>query len=283
MANTFPTDLVKQLSRNAAMTSLGPVLGAVNAFAYDVATDPQASGSTVQVDIVTDGTAAASNPTNYETGDTTKVARQVTISEVSKSFHVTQAQLNKGHSLRNLIGKNMQLVANAARDIVFAPITTTNYGAAILDSTAADFVPADLKTIWSECKDFPEKHLLIDGAWYAKLLPDNANSFRPGQSGAYGWDSIAMNNRWDGAGDDLIGFAGGRDALAIASGEPVIDASLVAQFDMYEEVELEGGLSAYVASWASTATRTRWMSIGLMIGAQVGDATAGRVIRDGSV
>ena len=202
------------------------------------------------------------------------------VDEHSKSFHVTQAQLNKGHSLKQLIRKNMQTVANAARDAVFEPLTIANYGAAALDVTAAAFVPGDLQSVWATCKDFPTKNLLIDGAYYSKLLPTNAESFLPGSTGAYGWDSIAMNNRWSGV-DDVIGFAGSTDSLVIASGEPVMDSGLENLLDDYMEVPLDGGLSVYVASWVSLATRTRWMSIGLMLGAAKGDVTAGKLITDG--
>ena len=281
MANTFPATLVSELVHDVAITTLGPVLGAVNAFAFDVDPDPLSPGSTVKVGVVTATSASTTNPTNYETGDSTKEQRDVVVDEHSKSFHVTQAQLNKGHSLKQLIRKNMQTVANAARDAVFAPLTVANYGAAILDVTAAAFVPGDLQGIWASCKDFPTKNLLIDGAYYSKLLPTNAESFLPGATGAFGFDSIAPNNRWDGAGTDVIGFCGTTDSLVIASGEPVMDSGLENLLDDYMEVPLDGGLSVYVASWVSLATRTRWMSIGLMLGAAKGDVTAGKLITDG--
>jgi hypothetical protein len=281
MANTFPATLVQELVHSEAITTLGPVLGAVSSFSHDVSVDPVAPGATVKVGVVTATSAATTNPTNYETGDTTKEQRDVVVDEHSKSFHVTQAQLNKGHALQQLIRKNMQTIANAARDAVFAPLTVANYGTAILDSTAAAFTAADLQTIWAECKDFPTKNLLIDGAYYAKLLPTNAESFLPGSRGAYGFDSIGMNNRWDGAGADVIGYAGSTDSLLIASGEPVMDSALEGLMDSYMEVPLEGGLSVFVASWASLSSRSRWMSLGLMLGAAEGDTTAGRLITDG--
>lgn len=282
MANTFPTDLVHEIVSESSITTLGPVLGAVNSFSHEVMADPIAPASTVKVGVTTAGATAGTNPANYESGDSTKVTRSVTIDEHSVSFHVTQAQLNKGHTLAQLIRKNMQSIANAARDAVFAPLTVANYGAASLHSTAANFDADDLKTIWAAAKDFPTKHLLLDGAYYAKLLPTNAESFRPGQTGAYGYDSISVNNRWDGADSGVVGFVGTTDALVIASGEPVTDGGLVDLLDSYEAVPLDGGLTAYVASWVSLATRARWMSIGLMLGAAPGDTTAGKLITDGS-
>jgi hypothetical protein len=280
MANTIPSTLVSEIVSEMALTTLGPVLGAVGAFSHTVAPDPVAPQTKIKVGISTATSAAVTNPTNYETGDTTQEQRDVTLNEVSKSFHVTQSELNKGHTLRSMIRKNMQTMANAARDIVFAPITEANYGAAVLDVTAANFVASDLQSLWAVCKDFPTKNLLIDGAYYAKLLPTNADSFRPGQSGAYGWDSIGYNNRWNGCQAGTIGFAGSMDALLIASGEPAMDSALLSQLDDYQEVPLDGGLTVFVAHWASTASRARWMSIGLMIGAAAGDKTSGRIIGD---
>ena len=282
MANTFPAALTAEFVSDEAITTLGPVLAALDAFEHRVAVDRISPGSVVQVPVVTAGAVAQTNPTSFETNsDSTKIARSVTVDQHSVSFHVTQAELNNGHRLRSLIRKNLQVIGNAARDSVFAPITAANYGAAILDVTPANFTSANLATIWAEGKDFPTKNLLIDGAYFAKLLPTNADSFLPGSQGAYGFDSIAMNNRWDGAGTGVIGFYGSRDSLAIASGEPVMDDEIQDLLSVYEVATLPGGLSAYISSWTSLATRKRFMNISVMLGAQVGDATAGKIITDG--
>ncbi len=284
MANTFPAALTAEFVADEAITTLGPILSAIGAFTYNVGVDRISPGSTVQVPVVTAGATAGTNPSSYETNaDSTKIAREVTVDQHSLSFHVTQAELNNGHRLRSLIGKNLQVIGNACRDAIFAPITAANYGAAILDSTAADFGASDLKTIWAAGKDFPTKNLIIDGAYFAKLLPTDANSLAPGAGGAYGFDSIAMNNRWTGAEAKTIGFFGAADSLAIASGEPVMDDEIQDLLSMYEAIELPGGLVAYVSSWTSLATRKRFMNISVMLGSAVGDATAGRIISDGTV
>jgi len=61
-----------------------------------------------------------------------------------------------------------------------------------------------------------------------------------------------------------------------------MDSALENLMDSYMEVPLDGGLSVYVASWASLTSRSRWMSLGLMLGASHGDTTAGRIITDGA-
>lgn len=283
MANTFASALAVDTLAEESITTLGPVLGMVDNFALDVSLSPVAPGNTVQVEVVTAGATAVTNPTDYTANsDSTKIARAVTCDLHSVTFKVTQGELNNGHRLRSLLRKNLQVIGNSCRDAIFAPITVANYGAAILDVAEGSFTAANLKTIWAACKDYPTKNLLIDGGYYAQLLPTNADSFIPNQSGAYGFDTIGYNNRWDGADTGVIGFCGARDALAIGSGEPIMDDEIQDLLSFYEAVEIPGGLTAHLASWADLTGRTRYMQIGLMLGAAVGDATAGALITDGS-
>ena len=283
MANTFAAALAVDTLAEESITTLGPVLSVLDNFSLDVAVNPVAPGSRIQVEVVSGGATAQTNPSSYtSSSDSTKIARAVTVNQHSISFKVTQAELNNGHRLRSLLRKNLQVIGTACRDAVFAPITAANYGAAVLDSTAANFDSSDLQTVWAGTKDFPTRHLILDGAYYSKLLPTNSDSFLPGQAGAYGFDSIGVNNRWDGAEDDTIGFVGSADALAIASGEPIMDDEIQDLLSFYEAVELPGGLTAYLSSFTDLGTRTRYMNISVMLGAAVGDATSGALITDGT-
>ncbi len=283
MANSFASALAVDTLAEESITTLGPVLGLLDNFSLDVAVNPVAPGSRIQVEVVSGGATAQTNPSSYtSSSDSTKIARAVTVNQHSISFKVTQAELNNGHRLRSLLRKNLQVIGTACRDAVFAPITAANYGAAVLDSTAANFDSSDLQTVWGECKDFPTRHLILDGGYFSKLLPTNADSFLPGQSGAYGFDSIGMNNAWAGAEAKVIGFCGSADALAIASGEPIMDDEIQDLLSFYEAVELPGGLTAYLSSFTDLGTRTRYMNISVMLGAAVGDATAGAIITDGT-
>ena len=283
MANSFAAALAVDTLAEESITTLGPVLGMLDNFSLDVALAPMAPGNTVQVEVVSGGATAQTNPSSYTSNsESTKIARAVTVNQHSISFKVTQAELNSGHRLRSLLRKNLQVIGTACRDAIFAPITVANYGAAVLDSTVAAFDASDLQTVWAGCKEFPTRHLILDGAWYSKLLPTNADSFLPGQAGAYGFDSIGVNNRWDGAEDDTIGFCGSSDSLAIASGEAIMDDEIQDLLSFYEPVELPGGLSAYLSSWTDLGTRTRYMNISVMLGAAVGDGSAGAIISDGT-
>lgn len=283
MANSFAAALAVDTLAEESITTLGPVLSVLDNFSLDVALSPVAPGNTVQVEVVSGGATAQTNPSSYTSNsDSTKIARAVTVNQHSISFKVTQSELNSGHRLRSLLRKNLQVIGTACRDAVFAPITAANYGAAVLDSTAAAFDASDLQTVWGACKDFPTRHLILDGGYYSKLLPTNADSFLPGQSGAYGFDSIGMNNAWSGAEAKVIGFCGSADALAIASGEPIMDDEIQDLLSFYEPVELPGGLTAYLSSFTDLGTRTRYMNISVMLGAAVGDNTAGALITNGT-
>tara|TARA_B100001057_G_scaffold27485_1_gene25257 strand:+ start:5495 stop:6346 length:852 start_codon:yes stop_codon:yes gene_type:complete len=283
MANNFAAALAVDTLAEESITTLGPVLAVLDNFSLDVAVSPVAPGSRIQVEVVNSGATALVNPGDYTSdSDSQKQAKSITVNQHSVSFKVTQAELNNGHRLRTLLRKNMQVIATACRDAVFAPITTANYGSAVLHSTATDFDASDLQTIWGACKDFPTRNLILDGAYFSKLLPTNADSFLPGSTGAYGFDSLAMNNRWDGADAKVIGFCGAADALAIASGEPIMDDEIQDLLSFYEPVELPGGLTAYLSSFTDINKRSRYMNISVMLGAAVGDATAGAIITDGS-
>lgn len=283
MANTFSADLMQDTVSQAGLTSLGPVLDAVGKFSFGVSPDPIQPKGSVHVPITTAGSAVQTNASNYESGDSTVSSREVAVNEYSVSFHITQQQANEGKGLDQLIGKNMQVIANQTQDIIYGPLTTTNYGTAVLDVTAAAFDPAtDLKTVWAAAKDFPVKNLVLEGDWYAELVPTSNDNFKLGQQGAYGFDSISLNNRWDGAGTNVIGFVGSSDSLCIASGEPKTDDAVKNALEQYMEVPLSNGVSVYFAMWVSLATRQRWASLGLMLGAGPGDTTAGKLIENGA-
>lgn len=282
MANTFSADLVQDTVNGVGMTSLGKVLDAAGKFAFKVDLNPMQKKGTVHVPIAVSGSAAQKNPTNYATGDTTVESRPVVVDEYSKSFHITQAQANEGRGLRNLVQKNMQIIANQAQDVIYAPLTEANYGAAPLDVTAAAFDPAtDLKTIWNAGADLPTKNLVLDGPYYSELLPTSNDSFKLGSQGAWGFDSIALNTRWDGAEAGTVGFLGSADSLCIASGEPAMDSTVLDGMEEYFEVPLANDVSIWFAMWVDINSRTRWASLGLMLGAGAGDTTAGKLITNG--
>jgi hypothetical protein len=282
MANTYDSGLVQEILHDTAITTLGTVCANVDKFSHQVEIDPLKPLSTVNVPLVTAGSAVITNGANFEVGDSTVGNVQVTMAHKSVPFHATAAEMNAGHRVKNLLTKNLQVLGNAIQDIIFAPLTTTNFGTAGFDDTAANFTSADLPTIWTAAKEYTERNLWLDGAYYAKLLPTNAESFRPGETGAYGFDSINVNNRWDGAGAKVIGVVADRSAVAVASGEAYMPENVRNDLSGMESITLPNGIVISLCSWVSRATRAEWCSVDVMIGAAAGDTTAAEVIEDGT-
>ena len=55
------------------------------------------------------------------------------------------------------------------------------------------------------------------------LTLQTAMHFKQNDGGAYNLDGLYLNNRWSGAGSNIVGLACGHDAIAVASGLPALD------------------------------------------------------------
>lgn len=282
MANTYDSGLVQEILHDTAITTLGTVCSLIDKFTLDVSIDPLKPRSTVNVPIVTAGAAVQTNSDSFESGNSTVGNVPVTMAQKTVAFHATAQEMNKGYRVKNLLQKNLQVLGNAIQDIVLAPVTEANYGAAVLDVALASFTSANLPTAWAAAKNFNMRHLFLDGSFYAKLLPTDTQSFKPGETGAYGFDSININNRFDGAGTDIVGFVADRSAIAVASGEPYMSPNVLADMAGMEQVTLPNGLVVSLFTWVSRATRAEWCSLDIMIGASAGDTTALKIIEGGT-
>ena len=284
MSNTFDAALVTDSLRDAAITTLQSRLAPLSAFSRDFSADQLRPLATVQVPIATAGSTTQTNATNFESGDSTLDNVAVSVSQYSNSFHITNAQLNGGHRLERLAKINASYLANKIIDIAFAPITTTNFGAAVIDVDTADLVTAtSLKTLWASLKDGDVRNLIVDGSIYANFLPANLEAFQLASGGKnvgmYGYDFFTYNNRWDGAGATIKGFACSPNAIAVASGIPTAspaDSDMISQ----ELITLDDlGLTVQMNMWVSRASRALWASYDVMFGASVADTGALKIIK----
>ena len=284
MANTFDAALVTDSLRDAAITTLHSRLAPLSAFSRDFSADQLRPLATVQVPIATAGSTTQTNATNFESGDSTLDNVAVSVSQYSNSFHITNAQLNGGHRLERLAKINASYLANKIIDIAFAPITTANFGAAVIDVDTADLVTAtSLKTLWASLKDGDVRNLIVDGSIYANFLPANLEAFQLASGGKnvgmYGYDFFTYNNRWDGAGATIKGFACSPNAIAVASGIPTAspaDSDMISQ----ELITLDDlGLTVQMNMWVSRASRALWASYDVMFGASVADTGALKIIK----
>lgn len=280
MANTYDADLVHEILHDVAITTLGPALAAINNFTLDVGTMPMAPRSATRVPLVTAGSAVLTNADSFEAGNGTVGEVLVSVDQKSVPFHATNQEMQKGYRVRNLLQKNMQVLANEITDVVFAPLLIATYGTAVLDLAGGAFTSANLKTIWTAAQNFGRKNLILDGALYAGLIPTSTDNFDPSVSGAYGFNSIMHNSRWTGADTAVVGFVADSDAIAIATGVPYVSEGVGQAMTGMEEVTLSNGLTVQLYSWISTATRTEWRSLEVMIGAAAGDPAKVELIVD---
>jgi len=283
MANTFASDLVVDSLRDAAITTLSSRLAPLNAFSRDFSADQLRPRAVVQVPIASAGASVQTNATNFESGDSTLTNAAVSVSQYTASFALSNAEINQGFRIEQLAAKNLRQLANKIIDVALAPVTTTNFGSAVVDvDTAGDVTAASLKTLWAALKDGTERNLVVDGSIYAQFLPTSLDNFTLAaagrNTGIYGFDGFYYNNRWDGAGTNIKGFAASPEAIALASGVPV--SSPVADDMIAQETITIGdlGLQVQMSMWSSRATRSLWASYDVMFGAAKGDGNALKIL-----
>jgi hypothetical protein len=279
MANTFDSALVTDVLRDTAITVLQSRLAPLSAFSQDFSADAIAPRRTVQVPIATAGSTTQTNATNFESGDSTLDNVAVTVDQYSNSFALTNAEINQGFRIQNIAKINLHQLANKIIDVAFTPITTTNFGSAVVDvNTAADFTVAELKTLWGALKDGDVRNVILDGSIYAQFLPSNLEAFQVASGGKnvgmYGFDLFTYNNRWTGAGSNIRGFACSPQAVAVASGLP---QNSPASSDMISQENIvipDLGLTVQMNMWVSRSSRALWASYDVMFGAAKGDGSA---------
>lgn len=276
--NTFASALVTDVARLQTMTILQSKLAALDSFSKDFTLDPIAPKKTIQVPKATVGATGQSNPTNYETGDTTLTNVAVTPNELNVSFNITSAQIQQGFRLEQLYDINLRVLANQIIDAAVAPMTITNFPSPIV-VTAVNFGTDDLSLLYAAAKNFSQKNLVIDGAYLASLIPTDKFHYGLNEDGAYGLDKMRMNNRWTGAGANVQGGIFDPQAIALGSGLPQIDEAVGSLMISREVIVVPGiNLPVQFCVWGSLSSRSVWGSFGVMFGAALGDATAGKLV-----
>jgi len=276
MSNTFDADLVVDTISTQTQTILGNRLAYIGAYATDFTAMEMAQGKSVRVPFATDASAVQTNPTNFETGDTTLSEIVVTLAHYSKSFHITSEQLNQGFRLEQLVKVNAQAFANKLTDIAMAPITTANFGTARTITVAqASIADANLQAAFALVAKSDPRNLILDATAYSKFL--GSQTIDLGANGR-GFDNWYLNTRWDGADTNVYGFAGGPNSLGYAAAVPLNAGS----GDMVSQttITIPGiGLPVQINVWFSRASRTLWGSMDTMFGAGKGDITAGALFK----
>ena len=290
-ANTFAAGLVVDYLADAVITVATTKLAMIAGFTRNVGLDNLRPRATVQVKKFTTGDATVDNATNFEDGaanQSTLAATSVTVNQSTKSFTVTQQELNQGFAISDLAQGSAEIFALGISKKVTAQMTAALFGAGTVIGTAANFDSSDLPAILALAKNYRQKLLLLDGGHLARLMfsgqltaaagtnPFPDSRYGPLNNGYFGFANILEQNDYTGAIANTAGFVCGQDAIAIASGLPV--GMIAGEFVEQRTVELSNGLSVLLSVWYSRSTRAHMASYDIMFGAAAADTTQAEVL-----
>jgi ATP-dependent Clp endopeptidase proteolytic subunit ClpP len=290
-ANTFAAGLVVDYLADAVITVATSKLAMIAGFTRNVGLDNLRPRATVQVKKFTTGDATVDNATNFEDGaanQSTLAATSVTVNQITKSFTVTQQELNQGFAISDLAQGSAEIFALGISKKVTAQMTAALFGAGTVIGIAANFDSSDLPAILALAKNYRQKLLLLDGGHLARLMfsgqltaaagtnPFPDSRYGPLNNGYFGFANILEQNDYTGAIANTAGFVCGQDAIAIASGLPV--GMIAGEFVEQRTVELSNGLSVLLSVWYSRSTRAHMASYDIMFGAAAADTTQAEVL-----
>lgn len=279
MPNTFSASLVVDMLVDQAITQLQNRLAAISSFSTDFGTDRMAPKHTVQVPLATAGSATQTDPTNWESGDSTLTNVPVAVSQYSQSFHITNQQLQQGHKLERIIQINLRTFADKIIDVALTPVTTAIFGAATIVSADVAFGSDELRSLYGALKKSDVKNAVLDSPYFARFLPDNTFQIGP-KAGLCGFQSVHENTRWTGAGANVVGFACNPQAIAVASGLPLMPAGADQEFIAMDSITIPGlEITVQYAVWFSRSSRTLWASFDIMFGAKEADTSALKIVK----
>lgn len=287
MANNLTSNLILDTIGKRTLTYLGNVIPSFSAFTTDFSDETFTQGQNVRIPVATVGATVQTNPTNWESGNSNISNVNVAVNQYSVSFQLSPRELNNGFRLNQLVDINLQNFGNKIADVAFAPLTTTNFSNVTVAQSS--LVAANLKTAWIGIAKSPTKNIILDATSYAQFLPSSLTTEIGPRRGLVGFDNFYLNTRWTGAGTNVYGFACGPSAVAMIAGLPETVAS-----EEFGSLGLEQtvitvplqpstaagnsgpSMSVLMSTWLSTATRVRWVSFDVMLGAAAtGDTSAG--------
>ena len=290
-ANTFAAGLVVDYLADSVITVATTKLAMIANFTRNVGLDNLRPRATVQVKKFTGGDDAQDNLTDFENNsnnESTLAATSVTVNQITKTFTVTQQELNQGFQLADLAQGSAEIFALAISKKITAQMTSALFGAGTVIGTAANFDTSDLPAILALAKNYRQKLLLLDGSHMARLMfsgqltaaagtnPFPDARYGPLNNGYFGFANILEQNDWTGAIANTAGFVCGQDAIAVASGLPV--GMIAGEFVEQRTVELSNGLSVLLSVWYSRASRAHMASYDIMFGAAAADTTQAEVL-----
>lgn len=258
---------------------------ALSACARDFGTNAMIPRQPVIFKQVQAGGTAQSNATNFE--DTTNFVGTIepltiTPAQLTAGGHITNAELNSGLRMSDWVEVKGAEMADKIMAAVAAIITTGNFTATPLTAAAASFGGSDMKTLWGQLKKAVRKSIILDGEYYAMLLPATREQYNVEEGGSWpGWNGVFLNTVWTGATTNTVGFAlDPARAIAVAAGVPAVPESAGRAGLATNTFTVPGiELSVQSNSWFALAGRVDWMTFDVVFGAAKNDGTAGVLIK----
>ncbi len=285
-SNTYSATLVTSFLVDGSVTDLQNRWAMLKAFSVDFSEDPYKPLATAVIKHVTAGATTQTDATNFESGNSTVAPVSVTMHQYTQSFQVSNADLQSGLRMENLVTINTANFANKIIEVATVPITVAIFTGDTVTSSAAAFGFSDLATLQALLKKSPIKNLILDGAYIARIANSPAFFQTAGVVGgntsawkAFGWDIIAQNTDWTGAGANVQGFACNPQAISGITGLPVSVNAPGGIFTTTNSSVPELQCPYTISSWFNPASRTMWTSFDIMAGFKETDATAGFILK----
>ena len=282
MPNTIDAALIGSTISEQAQTVLGNRLAALSLFSSDFSSEVKKPKDTIQVPVATATASTQTNPTSFNsTGGTTLDKATVALDHIYQPFGLDYSDIQSAIKLEKLVKINLNALADKIWALVTTPITTANFGAAVVApaTAAANFAAGDLAKLWSSVSKSGSKGLVLSPTLYSGIIP-TATTGLTLDKGAYGFDGgIYYANTFAGQ-TRLAGFACSPEALAIASAAPSLDHvrsnMLISDVVVLDQL----GMSIYYNVWADPASRSIVASAEVMFGAvaAVKSGTMGLVV-----
>ncbi len=271
---------------SGSLTPLQNVWAPLMAISKDYSPDPYKPLATATLKNPTAASATLTNATNFAQGNSTVGALTVTMNQYTQPFQISNLDLNSGLRMEDLVTINRAAFANKIIDVALTPVTAANFPGTPVISSAAAFGFAELALLQGRLQKSDIANLILDGTYVASVA--NTPGFFQ-QAGtvfgantawsAFGWNMIAKNSRWTGAGANIIGFACNPQALIGVMGLPLNPVNFPGGIFNVETVQIPGlNISVALYTWWDVNARTMWTSYDVMAGFSLGDGTAGYLV-----
>lgn len=278
MPNTYDTALITHRLADALVSVAQNRLAPLNSFSRDFSTDTLKPKATVQVRKATSGNTTSTNATTFSGGDSSVDNIAVTIAQYTQLFHVSNEDLQNGMRLEHIIAVNAGAFYDKIMDVALTPATVANFGAATFTGSYQTFTEDDLLAAYVAIKKAPAKYAVLDSGYFGKMRFQKKDEFIGGTGRFMGFENIFENTRWDGAGTNVKGFICGEDAIAVASGLPVMPTGAANEYIALDTVSTPIGLTVYYSAWFDQNTRNINAAFDVMFGSAAGDTSVGTLI-----